>query len=65
MIRNTPHNNWLTILRRQNAAQIPVQFVPQNRIPQERSTLFSGENGMEEDFCQRLRHWTILGDIRA
>ena len=56
VVLDATHNDGLAIEVAEDAAQVAVQFVAQGRVAQEWSALFGGEDSMQDDLGQRLRH---------
>ena len=56
VILDAANDQRLAIVVGENAAKVTVQFLPQRFIAQIRAPILGRENGMNEDFCQGLRH---------
>jgi hypothetical protein len=40
----------------QNAAQVAVCFFAERLVAEKGEAVFGGEDGMDQNFCERLRH---------
>jgi len=56
VILHASDNDWLTIVLRQNAADLTMEFFSQMRLAQEWTAIFGREHRMNQDLCQGLRH---------
>jgi glycerol dehydrogenase-like iron-containing ADH family enzyme len=56
MVSDTSDNERLTVVIGQNAAQVAVSFFPQRLGAEKGTAVFRRENGMDQNFCERLRH---------
>jgi hypothetical protein len=55
MIFHATHDDGLAIEIGQNAAEVTMQFLAQCPVAKKWATVFGGENGVNQNFCQRLR----------
>lgn len=56
VVLDTPDDDGLAVEIRENAAEVAVEFVPQQLVAQERPTIFGGEDGMDQDLGEGLGH---------
>jgi hypothetical protein len=56
VVFHAAHNDRLAIEIGKNAAEVTVQFLAQRPVAQKWSPVFGGENGVNQNLCERLRH---------
>jgi len=60
MIFHPGNDKWLAVVLRQDAANILMQFSPENLVAQIRPAVFGRENGVHQNLGERLGHDAMM-----
>jgi ribosomal protein L16/L10AE len=63
MVRHATHNDRLATKLVQNAAQLVVQFFPEQLVTRKRAAVFRGKDHMNQNFGEGLGHGVSMNDM--